>query len=444
MPPLAVARLDSRAPGFDADLDARTRRRAATAADVEARVREIIAQVRARGDAALLEYAALYDKLEVQDAAALRLAAPRVRAAAARVPADLVRALEHAARRIRRYAERQKLETWTCEDDGARLGEMVTPLASVGIYAPGGKAAYPSSVLMNAIPAQVAGVARIVMTMPAPGGALNAAAMKAAEIAGVSEIYSVGGAHAVAALAWGTRTVAPVSKITGPGNVWVAEAKRQVFGRVGIDSVAGPSEIVIICDGRTPAEWVACDLLAQAEHDERARAVLLCPDARYIEEVARCMDGLIGDMPRAAVIRASLAEHGLLVRVADLDEAVAVANRIAPEHLELSVEDPEALLGGVRNAGAVFLGRHTSEVLGDYCAGPNHVLPTGGGARFFSPLGTHDFQKRTSLVRCTPHAAVRLGHTAQCLAEAEGLEAHAASARCRIAAGSAGGADFSG
>ena len=438
MPPLTVARLDSRDPGFDDELDARARRRAAAAAAVEARVREIIGRVRARGDAALVEYAARYDGLEVADAAELRLAAPRARAAAGRVPADLARALEHAARRIRRYAERQKLEDWCYEDDdGARLGQMVTPLESVGIYAPGGKAAYPSSVLMNAIPAQVAGVARIVMAMPAPGGEINAAAMKAAEIAGVSEIYTLGGAHAVAALAWGTRTVAPVSKITGPGNAWVAEAKRQVFGRVGIDSIAGPSEILIICDGRTPAEWIACDLFAQAEHDESARAMLLCPDARYIDEVARRMDDLIADAPRAAVIRAALAEHGLLIRVEDLDEAVAVANRIAPEHLELSVAHPEALLGGVRNAGAVFLGPYTSEVLGDYCAGPNHVLPTGGGARFFSPLGTYDFQKRTSIVRCTPRAAARLGHVARRLAEAEGLEAHAASARHRIAAGAA-------
>ncbi len=438
MLPLAITRLDSRDPAFDAGLEAYARRRARAAAGVETRVREIIGQVRERGDAALLEYAARYDGFEADDAAELRLAARRVRAAAARVPAELVDALEHAASRIRGYAERQKLEAWCYEDDdGARLGEMVTPLASVGVYAPGGSAAYPSSVLMNAIPARVAGVARVVMATPAPGGDVNAAVMKAAEIAGVSEIYTVGGAHAIAALAWGTRTIAPVSKITGPGNVWVAEAKRQVFGRVGIDSIAGPSEILIICDGRTPPEWIACDLFAQAEHDEQARAALLCPDAEYIEEVARRMDDLIGGMARADVIRAALAEHGLLLRVGSLDEAVDLANRIAPEHLELSVEDPEALLGGVRNAGAVFLGRHTSEVLGDYCAGPNHVLPTGGGARFFSPLGTHDFQKRTSLVRCTPRAAVRLGHTARRLAEAEGLEAHAASARCRIAAGAA-------
>ena len=436
MPPLAVTRLDSRDADFAGNLEVYARRRAAGAADVEARVREIIGQVRARGDAALLEYAARYDQLEAADAAELRLSARQMRAAAARVPADLARALEHAARRIRRCAESQKLEAGSYEDgDGAQIGQLVTPLESVGIYVPGGKAAYPSSVLMNAIPAQVAGVARIVMAMPTRGGEPNAAAMKAAEIAGVSEIYALGGAHAVAALAWGTRTIAPVCKITGPGNAWVAEAKRQVFGRVGIDSIAGPSEILIICDGRTPADWIACDLFAQAEHDEQARAVLLCPDAEYIEEVSRRMNDLIGAAPRAAVIRAALTANGLLVKVGDLGEALDIANRIAPEHLELSVENPEALVGGVRNAGAVFLGRHTSEVLGDYCAGPNHVLPTGGGARFFSPLGTYDFQKRTSFVRCTPRAAVRLGRTAARLAEAEGLAAHAASARCRVAAG---------
>lgn len=431
--PLAITRLNTRDSGFEDGLRRYAARQADAAADMEARVREIIGDVRERGDDALVEYAASLDGLAVNDAAELRLPPQRAAAIAASAEPETARALEQAADRIRRYAERQTLDDWQFEDDdGAQLGQRVTALESVGIYVPGGKAAYPSSVLMNAVPAQVAGVGRIVMTMPAADGAPDAAVMKAAEIAGVSEIYTLGGAHAVAALAYGTRTVAPVCKIVGPGNAWVAEAKRQVFGRVGVDMIAGPSEILVICDGRTEPRWIACDLFAQAEHDEQARAMLLCPDANYLDEVLRRMNELIGDMPRADIIRASLRDFGLMLEVGGLDEAVAIANRLAPEHLELSVERPEELLGGVRNAGAVFLGRHTSEVLGDYCAGPNHVLPTGGSARFFSPLGAHDFQKRTSVVRCTPRSAEQLGRVARRLARAEGLFAHEASARCRM------------
>ena len=433
MPPLAIPRLSTRDGDFEEGLREYVSRRADVGASVEARVREIIRDVRERGDAALIEYAAGLDGLEVSEAAELRLPPPRVAAEAASAPPDIAQALEEAAQRIRRYAERQKLDGWQFEDDsGAQLGQRVTALESVGIYVPGGKAAYPSSVLMNAIPAQVAGVERIVMMAPAPGGRLDAAVMKAAEIAGVSEMYTLGGAHAVAALAYGTHTVAPVCKIVGPGNAWVAEAKRQVFGQVGIDLIAGPSEILVICDGHTEPQWIACDLFAQAEHDEQARAVLLCTSAEYLDEVARCMNEWIGDMPRADIIRASLRDYGLMIEVADLGEAVAIANRLAPEHLELSVECPEDLLDGIQNAGAVFMGRHTSEVLGDYCAGPNHVLPTGGSARFFSPLGAHDFQKRTSVVRCPPRSAEQLGRIASCLARAEGLFAHEASARCRM------------
>lgn len=434
--PLEITRLNTRDRGFEDGLRRYAARQDAAAIDVEAYVREIIADVRERGDAALVEYAARLDGHAVNSAAELRLRLPPRDFAriAALVAPEVVRALEQAAARIRRYAERQMLDDWQFEDDdGAQLGQRVTALESVGIYVPGGKAAYPSSVLMNAIPAQVAGVQRIVMMVPTPAADMpRTVVMKAAEIAGVSEIYMLGGAHAVAALAYGTRTVAPVCKIVGPGNIYVAEAKRQVFGRVGVDMVAGPSEILVICDGRTEPRWIACDLFAQAEHDEKARAMLLCPDANYLDEVLRCMNELIGDMPRADIIRDSLRYCGLMIEVGDLDEAVAIANRLAPEHLELSVERPEELLGGVRNAGAVFLGRHTSEVLGDYCAGPNHVLPTGGSARFFSPLGVYDFQKRTSVVRCTPRSAERLGRVAGCLASQEGLDAHVASARCRM------------
>ena len=434
--PLAITRLNTRDSAFEDGLRRYTARQADAAIDVEADVREIIADVRERGDAALVEYAARLDGHAVNSAAELRLRLPPQDFAriAALVAPEVAHALEQAADRIRRYAERQTLDDWQFEDDdGAQLGQRVTALESVGIYVPGGKAAYPSSVLMNAIPAQVAGVQRIVMMVPTPAADMpRAVVMKAAEIAGVSEIYMLGGAHAVAALAYGTRTIEPVCKIVGPGNAWVAEAKRQVFGRVGVDMIAGPSEILVICDGRTEPRWIACDLFAQAEHDEQARAMLLCPDAGYLDEVLRCMNELIGDMPRADIIRDSLRYCGLMIEVGDLDEAVAIANRLAPEHLELSVERPEELLGGVRNAGAVFLGRHTSEVLGDYCAGPNHVLPTGGSARFFSPLGAHDFQKRTSVVRCTPRSADRLGRGARSLARAEGLFAHEASARCRM------------
>jgi len=342
-------------------------------------------------------------------------------------------ALELAARRVRAYAEHQKLESWSyTEADGTLLGQQVMPLDRAGLYVPGGKAAYPSSVLMNAIPAKVAGVPELVMVVPTPGGVLNDMVLAAARIAGVDRVFAIGGAQAVAALAWGTATVPPVDKIVGPGNAWVATAKRMVFGKVGIDMIAGPSEILVICDGRTDPDWVAVDLFSQAEHDEDAQSILVSPDAEFLSRVEESINRLLPEMPRADVIRASLQGQGALIAVRDLDEAVELANIIAPEHLELSVDDPQALVGRIRHAGAIFMGRYTAEVLGDYCAGPNHVLPTSRTARFSSPLGVYDFQKRSSLIQCSPDSASTLGRSAAVLAHGEGLTAHARSAEVRI------------
>ncbi len=400
--------------------------------NVENTVAEILRQVRSRGDAALLEYTRRFDRLEAPSVESLELPAERRAAALEAIPENLRAHLETAARRITAYHQRQKLESWSQDDgDGVLLGQRVTPLDRVGLYVPGGKAAYPSSVLMNALPAKVAGVGELIMVTPAPDGRINELVLAAAAIAGVDRLFSIGGAQAIAALAYGTATIPRVDKIVGPGSAYVAAAKRQVFGAVGIDMLAGPSEILVICDGQTPAEWVAWDLFSQAEHDEQAQSLLLSPDPRCLDAVAAAMTRCLAATPRQAVIRAALARRGALIEVRDLAEACALANAIAPEHLELSVADPEAWLPHIRHAGAIFLGRYASESLGDYCAGPNHVLPTSGTARFSSPLGVYDFQKRTSLIGISAAAARRLGETAAALADGEGLPAHAASARCR-------------
>jgi histidinol dehydrogenase len=400
---------------------------------VVAAVDEIIADIRARGDQALLEYTGRFDGWEPDSGAALELPRDRLRQAWEGIGEPQREALQHAASRIRSYAERQKLESWSySEEDGTILGQQVTPLDRVGIYVPGGKAAYPSSVLMNALPARVAGVGELLMVVPTPGGEVNPLVLAAAHIAEVDRVFRVGGAQAVAALAYGTETIPAVDKIVGPGNIYVATAKRAVFGQVGIDMVAGPSEILVICDGNTDPDWVAMDLFSQAEHDEDAQSILLTPDREYIERVKESIERLLPTMEREPIIAAALSGRGGMIHCRDLDEACAVANRIAPEHLELSVEEPLELAAKVRHAGAIFLGRHTSEPLGDYCAGPNHVLPTSGTARFSSPLGVADFQKRSSLVMVSAEGAANLGRTAATLAREEGLTAHARSAEYRF------------
>ena len=425
---MKLRRLSTRERGFAAKLAALTRYEAAQDAEVRRVVSAVIAAVRRRGDAALLAYARRFDGVKARSVSALEVRQKDLRAAANRIPRKELRALRAAAARIRRFHERQRSASWTyAEPDGTRLGQLVTPLERVGLYVPGGKAAYPSSVLMNAIPAKVAGVAEIVMVSPNP----HPLVLAAAGIAGVDRVIAIGGAQAVAALAYGTASVPRVDKIVGPGNAYVAEAKRQVFGQVGIDMIAGPSEILVIGDGSTPAEWVAMDLFSQAEHDELAQAILLSPRRAYLDRVEAAIRRLIGRMPRSEVIAASLAGRGALIETRSLAEACAIANRIAPEHLELSVAKPQALLGRLRHAGAIFLGRWSSEAVGDYCAGPNHILPTAGTARFSSPLGVYDFQKRSSLIQVSRKGARRLGRLAATLARGEGLYAHALSAEYR-------------
>ncbi len=400
---------------------------------VFATVNEILGAVRQRGDAALLEYCSRFDGLEADNAAQLEMPLERLEQAYRGIDVAEREALEQAAARIRNYAQRQKLESWEyTEADGTLLGQQVSPLDRVGLYVPGGKAAYPSSVLMNAIPAAVAGVGELIMVVPTPGGVVNELVLAAAQVAGVSRVFTIGGAQAVAALAYGTETVPAVDKIVGPGNIYVATAKRMVFGTVGIDMVAGPSEILVICDGHTDADWIAMDLFSQAEHDEDAQAILLSPDGEFLDRVARSIEDLIEQMPRRDIIDQSMSARGALIKVADLDEAAEVANYIAPEHLELSVENAQDYARSIRHAGAIFLGRYTAEALGDYCAGPNHVLPTSRTARFSSPLGVYDFQKRSSLIGCSPAGASELGKVASRLARGEGLIAHARSAEFRI------------
>ncbi len=400
---------------------------------VQQTVMEILTRVRSGGDAAVLEYTHRFDRLQAASVAELEIPPQRLQKALETIPRARRLALETAAERIRAYSEHQKLESWRYRDDlGNLLGQQVTPMERVGLYVPGGRAAYPSSVLMNAIPARVAGVPELIMTVPTPGGEVNDLVLAAAAAAGIDRVFRIGGAQAVAALAYGTETIPRVDKIVGPGNLFVATAKKLVFGQVGIDMIAGPSEILIIADGVTDPDWIAMDLFSQAEHDENAQSILLSPDSRYLDRVAASIGRLLPTLERRDVIAKSLEGRGALIRVKDLDEACRIANRIAPEHLELSVTDPESLLPKIRHAGAIFLGSHTAEALGDYCAGPNHVLPTSGTARFSSPLGVYDFQKRSTITYCTPAGASPLAETAENLALGEGLSAHARSAAYRI------------
>ncbi len=435
--PLDLRVLDAADAGFGAALDRLIAFEAAQDPAIDQAVAAIIADVRARGDAAVLEYTRRFDRLEAPSVAALEIAPADLRAACEGLPEAQRAALTQAALRVRHYHQQQKEHGggFTMVDaDGSELGQRVTPLDRVGIYVPGGKAAYPSSVLMNALPARVAGVPEIVMAVPTPDGVRNPLVLAAAHLAGVTRVFTMGGAQAVAALAYGTATIPAVDKICGPGNAYVAAAKRRVFGAVGIDMVAGVSEIVVVADGTANADWIALDLFSQAEHDEMAQAILVTPDAGLIERVRASAQRLLAEMPRAAIIRASLAGRGALIRTRDLAHACEVVNRIAPEHLELAVDDPDALLPQIRHAGAIFLGHYASEALGDYCAGPNHVLPTGRTARFSSPLGVYDFEKRSSILRLSRAAAQALGPVAATLAHGEGLTAHARSAEARLAA----------
>ena len=430
------ARLSTRDASFEADFKARLHWSAEADAAIEERVAAILADVQQRGDAAVLDYTQRFDGLTAASVQALELTQAELKAAFDGLPAAQRTALQAAAARVRSYHEAQKKasgESWSYRDeDGTLLGQKVTPLDRVGIYVPGGKAAYPSSVLMNAIPAQVAGVGEIIMVVPTPRGEKNPLVLAAAYVAGVSRAFTIGGAQAVAALAYGTATVPAVDKITGPGNAYVAAAKRRVFGTVGIDMIAGPSEILVLADGSTPADWVAMDLFSQAEHDELAQSILLSPDAAYIDAVQAAIDRLLPAMPRAAIIAKSLTDRGALIHTRSMEEACALSNRIAPEHLEVSSQEPGRWEPLLKHAGAIFLGAYTSESLGDYCAGPNHVLPTSGTARFSSPLGVYDFQKRSSLIEVSEAGAQVLGPVAAELAYGEGLQAHARAAEFRL------------
>ena len=431
--PLKITRLDINQADFNHHLDGLLAWEGVSDKAVNQRVEEIIAAVRQRGDAAVVEYTARFDGLEVADMAALTLDRARLEQALARITPEQRQALEVAAERVRSSHEHQRQEAWRyTEADGTVLGQKVTPLDRVGLYVPGGKASYPSSVLMNAIPAKVAGVPEVVMVVPTPRGEINELVLAAACLAGVDRVFTIGGAQAVAALAYGTESIPGVDKIVGPGNIYVATAKRAVFGQVGIDMIAGPSEILVVCDGQTDPDWIAMDLFSQAEHDEDAQSILLCPDAAYLDAVEASLNKLLGTLERADMVRISIENRGALIKVDSLEQACELSNRIAPEHLELSVADPEALLPQIRHAGAIFMGRHTPEALGDYCAGPNHVLPTSGTARFSSPLGVYDFQKRSSVIYCSPEGASELGKVASVLARGESLTAHARSAEYRI------------
>ena len=432
---LDIKRLNTQSADFKAELKAATAYEADDNSQVVATVHSIIEQIKARGDDALIEYTNQFDGMSVNSMVDLELLPGQLKAAYDALPNDQREALDLSANRVRAYAEKQKMSSWQYEEaDGRVLGQQVTPLDRVGLYVPGGKAAYPSSVLMNAIPAHVAGVEELIMVVPTPSGETNALVMAAAHVAGVTRVFTVGGAQAVAALAYGTQTVPPVDKIVGPGNIYVATAKGIVFGDVGIDMIAGPSEILVICDGSTDPDWIAMDLFSQAEHDELAQSVLICPDADYIEKVLASIERQLPTMSRQEIIAKSLADRGVIIQTKDLGEAMDVANWVAPEHLELSIKDPEAWVGKIKHAGAIFMGAYTAEVLGDYCAGPNHVLPTARTARFSSPLGVYDFQKRTSIIHCSAAGAKTLGKTASVMAHGEGLTAHAGSAEYRVKA----------
>ncbi len=427
-----ITRLSTQQADFDARLSKLLAFEETADEKLETTVAAILSDVKKRGDEAVLEYTRKFDRLPLADAAAMELPHAELKAAFDALPAEQKSALQQAAQRVTDYHKKQLQASWNYQDDdGTLLGQQVTPLDRVGLYVPGGKAAYPSSVLMNALPAKVAGVAELIMVVPTPDGVKNQLVLAAAYLSGVDRVFTVGGAQAVAALAYGTATIPKVDKIVGPGNAYVASAKRRVFGVCGIDMIAGPSEILVICDGKTDPDWVAMDLFSQAEHDELAQAILLSPDAAFIEAVAASADKLLEQMPRKDIIRTALENRGALIHVADLDEACRISNRIAPEHLELSIADPQAWLPRLKHAGAIFMGRYTSESLGDYCAGPNHVLPTSGTARFSSPLGVYDFQKRSSLIQVSPEGARKLGEAASILASGEGLQAHAQSALYR-------------
>ncbi len=434
---VSITRLDSRAPDFERRLAALVAWEPRQDGGIERAVASILQDVRRRGDEALLEYTRRFDRVDVADAAALELPRAGLKAALDSLGEAERDALQVAAERVRAYHAHQLVKSWSyVEADGTRLGQQITPLDRVGLYVPGGKAAYPSSVLMNALPARVAGVPELIMAVPTPDGVRNPLVLAAACIAGVDRVFTIGGAQAVAALAYGTATVPAVDKIVGPGNAYVAEAKRRVFGTVGIDMIAGPSEILVLCDGSTDPDWVAMDLFSQAEHDEMAQAILLTPDAAFADRVAASIARLLPTMQRREVIARSLADRGALVLVRSMEEACEIANRIAPEHLEISAADAPEWAARIRHAGAMFLGPWSSESIGDYCAGPNHVLPTMRTARFSSPLGVYDFQKRTSIVEVSAAGARTLGRIAATLARGEGLEAHARSAEMRLERGS--------
>jgi histidinol dehydrogenase len=430
---LNITKLDASSTDFDQQLQQLLAWDETDGSDIQHRVLDIIADVRKNGDKAVIDYTNRFDHRNITQAGDLELCKEILKSAWEKLPIDKAQALQTAADRIRGYAEHQKMQSWQyTEADGSVLGQKVTPLDRVGLYVPGGKAAYPSSVLMNAIPAKVAGVGELIMVVPTPQGETNELVLAAAHLAGVDRIFAIGGAQAIAALAYGTETIPAVAKIVGPGNIYVATAKKLVFGQVGIDMIAGPSEILIICDGKTNPDWIAMDMFSQAEHDENAQAILISDDGDYLEAVEQSINELLPGMERAEIIRASLSTRGALIKVGNLKLAADVANIIAPEHLELSVEEPEALSENIRHAGAIFMGRYTAEALGDYCAGPNHVLPTSSTARFSSPLGVYDFQKRSSLINCSQVGADTLGKTASILARGESLTAHARSAEYRI------------
>ncbi|MGE5947037.1 MAG: histidinol dehydrogenase, partial [Betaproteobacteria bacterium] len=430
---VAIKRLSTVDAEFLSELKTLLAFEAAADETIERTVAGILADVKTRGDAAVIEFTNRFDRLAVKAMVDLELRKDELQKALDGLPAERRAALEAAAGRIRAYHERQKMEGWSyTEADGTMLGQMITPLDRVGLYVPGGKAAYPSSVLMNAIPAKVAGVKELIMVVPTPGGEHNQLVLAAACLAGVDRVFTIGGAQAVGALAYGTQTVPQVDKIVGPGNAYVATAKRRVFGIVGIDMVAGPSEILVVSDGSGNPDWVAMDLFSQAEHDELAQSILICTDAAFIEQVQASIEKLLPTMPRREVIETSLTNRGAFIRVRDMDEAIAIANRVAPEHLELALADPDPWVAKIHHAGAIFIGHYTSESLGDYCAGPNHVLPTSGSARFSSPLGVYDFQKRTSVIAVSKDAAFTLGKIARTLADGEGLPAHARAAEMRM------------
>ncbi len=430
---LEITQLDANQSDFNARLEALLAWESVSDHTVQSVVADIVNDVRDRGDKAVLEYCKRFDRLDVASMAELVVPDSRLQQALDTIPQQQRDALEYAAKRVRSYHQHQKQESWSYEEeDGTLLGQQVTPLDRAGLYVPGGKASYPSSVLMNAIPAKVAGVAEVVMVVPTPDGEVNEMVLAAAKIAGVDKVITIGGAQAVAALAYGTETVPRVDKIVGPGNIYVATAKRMVFGQVGIDMIAGPSEILVVCDGKTDPDWIAMDMFSQAEHDEDAQSILVSPDAEFLEKVRASLEALLPGLERHQIARASLKNRGALIKVADMDQALELINHIAPEHLELSVDDPQTMAAKVRHAGAIFMGRHTAEALGDYCAGPNHVLPTSSTARYSSPLGVYDFQKRSSLIQCTPQKASELGQVASVLSRGESLTAHARSAEYRI------------